>query len=77
MEIATRCLEATFSITGEEEAEHIEGVGKFKYLGIMLDRSEYNWPAVLRNISKARQVWGRLSKLLWRERAEPTVSEKF
>ena len=27
-------------MTREEEAERIEGVGRFKYLGILLDRSD-------------------------------------
>ena len=35
------------------------------------------WPSVLRNTSKARQVWGWLRKLLLREGADPTVLEKF
>ena len=64
--IAARCLEATFSIIGEEEVERIEGVELFKYLGRLLDCSDDNCPAVLRNIRKAHQVWGRLVKLLWR-----------
>ena len=38
--IAYRCSEATFSLTGEEEAEHIEGVEVFKYLGRLLDQSD-------------------------------------
>ena len=77
MTIANRCSEATFSLTGEEEAECIEGVEVFKYLGQMLDRSDDDYPAVLQNISKAQQVWGRLEKMLRREGAEPAVSEKF
>ena len=52
-------------------------MGRFKYLGKLLDRSYEDWPAVLHNISKARQVWGWLGKLLMREGAEPTVSEKI
>ena len=52
-------------------------MGSFKYLEILLDRSDKDCPAVLHKISKARQVWGRLGKLLWREGADPTVSEKF
>ena len=40
--IAVRFMEATFSLTGEEEAEHIEGVGRFEYLGRLLDRSYDN-----------------------------------
>ena len=40
---------------------------RFKYLGILIDRSEDDWTAVLRNIRKSRQVRGRIGKLLWRE----------
>ena len=32
---------------------------------------------VFRNIWKARQVWGRLAKLLRKEGADPIVSKKF
>ena len=49
----------------------------FKYLELVLEQSDKNWPEVLRNISKERQLWGRLGKILWRKGAEPTVSEKF
>ena len=33
MSIAAKCLEATLSLTGEEEMECIEGVKVLKYLG--------------------------------------------
>ena len=49
----------------------------FKYLGRLLDRSDDNWPAVLRNIRKAQKVWGLLGKLLRREGKEPSDSEKL
>ena len=49
----------------------------FKYLGRLLDWSENKLPAVLCNIKKARQAWGRHRKLLSREGAEPEVLEKF
>ena len=49
----------------------------FKYLGCTLDRSDDDWNSVLRNISKARQVWGRLGKMIQREGAEPAVLAKF
>ena len=52
--IAAKCSGATFSLTGEEEAERIEGVEVFKCLEILLDRSDKYCPAVLRNIRKAR-----------------------
>ena len=61
--------EATFSLKGEEYAECIEGVEVLKYLVRMLDRSDNNRTAVVCNIRKARNVWGRLRKLLWREGA--------
>ena len=38
--IAARCTEAKFSLTGEEEAECIEGVEVFKCIGRLLDRSD-------------------------------------
>ena len=55
--ITARCLEAISSLTGEEEPELIEGVEVFKYIRRMLDRSEDDWPEVLLNTRKARQVW--------------------
>ena len=77
MAIADRCLETTFSLTGEEEAENIEEVEVIKYLGKLLDQWDDNFPAVLRNIWKAQQVWRRIGKLLRTEEAEPVTSEKF
>ena len=74
VEIVAKCSEAMFSLTGEDEAERIEGVGRLKYLGRLLDRSDDDWPLILHNIRKARQVWGRIGEILWRERAETTVS---
>ena len=56
---------------GEDEAERINGLGR------LLGRSDNDWPTVLHNISKSRQVWGHLGKLLLREEPEPTVSETF
>ena len=66
MSITARCPEATFSITGEEEAERIKGIDVIKHLWKMLYRSDDDWPEVLRKILKARQVWGQLGKFLWR-----------
>ena len=67
MAIVDRCSEATFSLTGEDEAECIELVEKFKYLRWLLDRSDNYWPAVLWNIRDVQQVWGSLGKMIWRE----------
>ena len=57
--------------------ECIEGVETFNYLGIILDQSDNDWLAFLRNFRKARKVWSRLGKLLWREGDEPRVSAMF
>ena len=77
MAIAARCLEETFSLTGKETAERIEGVEVFKYLGRLLNWSVDDWSEVLCNTRKAHYVLGRLGKLLWSEGAEPAVSETF
>ena len=50
MAIAARCTEAKFSLTGEEEAECIEGVEVLKCIGRLLDRSDDDWPAVLHHV---------------------------
>ena len=75
--MAAKCSEATFSLTGEDEAEHIEGVGRLNYLGRIMYRSDNDWPEVLNNIRKARQMWGQIGKILWREGAKTTFSEFF
>ena len=54
--IANKCTEANFSLTGEDGAESAEVVEVFKYLRRMLELSYENWPEVLRNIRKERQV---------------------
>ena len=77
MEIVARYSDATISLIGEKEVERIEGVDVIKYLRRMLDRLDYDWPEVLGNIWKARQVWEQLGDLLRKEGAEPTVLEKI
>ena len=67
MEIAAKCMGATLSLTGDGRTECVEGVEYFKYSGRVLHRLDKDWPSVLRNIRRARQVWGRLWKLLKRE----------
>ena len=64
--MASQFTEASFSLTEEYEAECIEGVRIFEYLGQMLDRSDEYWPKFRRNISKACRLWGLLVKILRR-----------
>ena len=42
MAISNKYMKATFRLTGEDEAENIEGVDIFKYLGRPLDQSDEN-----------------------------------
>ena len=65
---------ANFSLTGDDGAECFEGVDSFKYLGRVLHQEDDYWPAVLRNIRRERQVWGRLGKFLRREGTDPILS---
>ena len=72
--IASQYKEATFSLAGEYNADCIGMVASFNYLGKILDRSEDNWPAVLRNVGKDCRVSNRLGKMLRWEGADPRVS---
>jgi hypothetical protein len=55
----------------------LEAVQEFKYLGRLLSRNDDDWPAVHRNLSKARKSWARISRILAREGATPRVSGMF
>ena len=75
--IEKKCTEATFSLTGEYGAESVKGFDLFKYLGRLLCRLEDRCLVVHRNMCKARQVWGHLVKLPWREWEDLFISSKF
>ena len=55
----------------------MEAVTEFWYLGRLLTATDDDWPAVAGNIKKARRIWGRLDRVLGRERADPKVSWNF
>ena len=63
-----------FNLYGREGGDLVEGMVQFKYLGLPLDKTDYYWPAVRRNVKRARRVWGRLGKMLQREGADIKVS---
>ena len=75
--IVSQCEGEAFILTVEDNSKYIEGVDTFKYLWRILDRSDDDWPAVLRNVRNACGVWIRLGKLFRREGAEPRVSAMF
>ena len=77
MAIVKKCTEATFILTVEDGLESVNRYDSFNYLGQLLYQLDDNFPAVLKNIRKARKVWGRLGKLLRCEGADIIVSEKF
>ena len=55
----------------------IESVTSFKYLGIILTATDNDWTAVVGKLGKAMRSWGRLSRVLGREGADPKVSQAF
>ena len=57
--------------------EPLENVMAFKYLGQVLTAGDDDWPAVVGNLSKSRKHWGRLSRILSQEGADPKVSGHF
>ena len=52
-------------------------VKEFRYLRRVLTATDNDWPAVARNLHRARATWGRLARILGREGADPTVSRNF
>ena len=52
-------------------------VTAFNYLGRVLSSLDSDWPAVYRNLGRARQRWGMVSRVLTRERATPRIAGMF
>ena len=65
--------EITFQVGGVP----IERVKQFKYLGRILDESDNDGPAVLRQLDRARKKWGRFAVLLRKEGVEPRAMGYF
>ena len=77
-----RRLAAAEVETTSEKAFHAYGnkmraVTEFWYLGRVMTNTDDDWPAVAGNLRKARVIWGRLARILGRERADPKVSRNF
>mmetsp|Transcript_4486 Transcript_4486/g.12483 ORF Transcript_4486/g.12483 Transcript_4486/m.12483 type:complete len:116 (+) Transcript_4486:328-675(+) len=54
-----------------------KAVPRFKYLGRILAQSDSDWPALYKNVAKARQKWARLSRLLRAEGVSPKTAVWF
>ena len=52
-------------------------VSSFRYLGQVILAAYDDWMAVVRNLSRARSVWNRMTINLIREGAEPRLSGFF
>ena len=61
----------------EAYMEPLENVTAFRYLGRVLTAGDDDWLVVVGNLEKARKSWGRLSRILSREGADPKVSGSF
>ena len=61
----------------EAYRELLENVTAFRYLGRVLTAGDNDWLAVVGNLGKARNSWGKLSRILIREGADPKVLGHF
>ena len=61
----------------EAYGDPLKNVTTFKYMGRVMASGDDDWPAVVGNLQKARNSWGRLSRILSREGADPKVSGNF
>ena len=52
-------------------------VTSFKYLWRVISATDNDWPVVVRNLTKSRAVWRRLTSIISREGAAPQVSGFF
>ena len=68
-----RASEVVFTARGTP----LESVQTFVYLGRPLSCFDNDWPALYRNVKKARQRWAMIAPVLAREGAKPRVSGMF
>ena len=60
-----------------ETRESSERALTFRYLGWVLTAGYNDWLAVVCNLGESRKSWGRLSRILIQEGADPKVSGNF
>ena len=61
----------------EAYGEPLENVTTFRYLGRVLTEGDDDWLAVVGNLGGAQNIWGRLSRILSQEGADPKLSGIF
>ena len=57
--------------------ETLENMTAFRYMVRVMEMGDDDWPAVLVNLHKTRNSWGRLSWIFIRDGAGLKVSEHF
>ena len=55
----------------------LESVSSFKYLGRILTSTDDDWPALYKNLAKARKRWGMVSRVLARDGANERAMAMF
>ena len=70
-------LRAASSLTIEIDSKTVELVPFFKYLGRILCNSNSDWPAVYKNLAKARSKWALISRPLLKTGVKPRVVGMF
>ena len=76
-ETAERCRDIEFSLYERERDALVKVVATSKYLGCILDQTDYDCPAIRWNIKQARKVWKRSRKILGREGENYRVAAMF
>jgi hypothetical protein len=56
------------------QKDTLRSVEEFKYLGRVIARDDCDTQAIRRNLKRARQVWGRISKVITKEEVQPKVA---
>ena len=77
LEQALRDCQAAKEVTFTASGDQLSSVEVFRYLGRLLSATDNDWPALHRNLAKARQRWAMISRVLAREGASPRVSGMF
>ena len=59
------------------QKDTLRSIEIFKYLGRNIAWDDCNTPAIRRNLKRAHQVWGRISKVITTEEVQPRVAGMF
>lgn len=74
---AIQCSQQASKVIFTIGGSSLETVSTFKYLGRPISSTDDDWPAIHLNLSKAREQWAMVSKVLRREDATPKISAMF